>query len=49
MINKSTRSILHGLSNGTDVERRAEADDLGIDDGQASDKIHVSQQAETRR
>ena len=35
MINKSTRSILHGLTNATDVERRAEADDLGIDDGRA--------------
>ncbi|WP_251127391.1 hypothetical protein [Exiguobacterium sp. s63] len=35
MINKSTRSINHGLTNGTDVERRLEADDLGIDDGRA--------------
>ena len=35
MINKSTRSILHGLTNGTDSERRPEADDLGIDDGRA--------------
>ncbi|WP_251031965.1 hypothetical protein [Exiguobacterium sp. s163] len=35
MINKSTQSILHGLTNGTDVERRAEADDRGIDDGRA--------------
>ena len=35
MINKSTQSINHGLTNGTDVERRAEADDLGIDDGRA--------------
>ncbi|WP_214757906.1 hypothetical protein [Exiguobacterium sp. s123] len=35
MINKSTRSILHGLTNRTDVERREETDDLGIDDGRA--------------
>ena len=35
MINKSTRSILHGLTNGTDVERRPEADDLGVDDGRS--------------
>ncbi|WP_214783058.1 hypothetical protein [Exiguobacterium sp. S3] len=35
MINKSTRFILHGLTNGTDVERRAGADDLGIDGGRA--------------
>ncbi len=35
MINKSTQSINHGLTNGTDVERRAEADDLGIDNGWA--------------
>ena len=35
MINKSTRSILYGLTNGTDVERRAEADNLRIDDGRA--------------
>ncbi|WP_251128033.1 hypothetical protein [Exiguobacterium sp. s48] len=35
MINKSTPSILHGLTNGMDVERRLEADDLGIDDGRA--------------
>ncbi len=33
MINKSTQSILHGLTNGTDGERRPEEDDLGIDDG----------------
>ena len=31
MINKSTPSILHGLTNGTDIERRPEADDLGVD------------------
>ncbi len=30
MINKSTRSILHGLTNGTDVEQRPEEDDLGV-------------------
>ncbi len=35
MINKSTRSILRGLTNGTDVERRPESDDLGVDDGRA--------------
>ncbi|MCV9898925.1 hypothetical protein OKS35_02205 [Exiguobacterium sp. N5] len=35
MINKSTRSILRGLTNGTDVERQPEADDLGVDDGRA--------------
>ncbi|WP_249199087.1 hypothetical protein [Exiguobacterium sp. PFWT01] len=35
MSNKSTRSILRGLTNGTDVERRPEADDLGVDDGRA--------------
>ena len=35
MINKSTPSILHGLTNGTDVERRAEVDALGIIDRRA--------------
>lgn len=30
MINKSTPSILHGLTNGTDVEQRPEDDDLGV-------------------
>ncbi|WP_158303585.1 MULTISPECIES: hypothetical protein [Exiguobacterium] len=44
MINKSTRSILHGLTNGTDVERRAEADDLGIDDGRAIRFMLVNKQ-----
>jgi hypothetical protein len=30
MINKSTPSILHGLTNETDVEQRPEEDDLGV-------------------
>ena len=30
MINKSTPSINHGLTNGTDVEQRPEEDDLGV-------------------
>ncbi len=30
MINKSTQSINHGLTNGTDVEQRPEEDDLGV-------------------
>ncbi|WP_240499779.1 hypothetical protein [Exiguobacterium sp. HVEsp1] len=30
MINKSTPSTLHGLTNGTDVEQQPEADDLGV-------------------
>ncbi|WP_251127395.1 MULTISPECIES: hypothetical protein [unclassified Exiguobacterium] len=48
MINKSTRSINHGLTNGTDVERRLEADDLGIDDGRARRLPSLSPDASIR-
>ena len=48
MINKSTRSILHGLANGTDVERQPEADDLGVDDGRARRLPSLSPDASIR-